>query len=186
METDSSIPPSREVPRYPVGAYQLPDRFETDMIRDWIQTIETFPQWLDPLIENIDAHQLATPYRTGGWSPQQIIHHLADAHMNMYIRLKLALTEDQPVVKTYEDGLWADLPDVENVPVNVSITLLHALHRRIGALLRAMEDRDWERTYYHPEQERAIPLWELADYMSWHGRHHVQQVRRLRELNGWR
>jgi hypothetical protein len=155
------------------------------MIREWIAAIEVLPRWLDVLIENLDEEQLDVPYRPGGWNTKQVIHHLADSHMNAYVRLKLALTEDNPVVKPYAEALWAEMPDVETVPVNVSITLLHALHRRWGATLRGMEDRDWERTYYHPEHERSVPLWEMVDMYAWHGRHHVEQVRRLRERQGW-
>ncbi|RYD53522.1 MAG: putative metal-dependent hydrolase [Sphingobacteriales bacterium] len=185
MDPDSTLPPAEPINRYPLGTHQPPDRFDPSMIRDWIETLENFPRWLDVLIENLDEEQLHIPYRPDGWSIQQIIHHLADSHMNAYIRLKLALTEDEPVIKPYEQDLWAETAEVDSVPVNISITLLHALHRRMGALMRSMEERDWERGFYHPEQERAICLWEFADHYSWHARHHCEQIRKLRERKGW-
>jgi hypothetical protein len=176
---------SHEQLRYPIGRYEAPERFELEMLDECIASIEALPKWLDLCIENLDEQQLETPYRPGGWTINQVIHHLADSHMNAYIRVKLALTEDSPVIKPYEEKLWAELPDVELVPVNVSITLLHALHIRWGQLLRNMHDGDWERTYYHPEHERLVPLWEVVDIYAWHGRHHMEQIRQLRERMGW-
>lgn len=170
---------------YPIGKYTTPDEYNPEMQNDWISIIEAAPSWLDPCIENLDEEQLKTPYRPGGWSITQIIHHLADSHMNAYIRLKLALTEDNPIVKPYMEALWGELPDNDIVPANVSITLLHALHRRWGATLRNMAPQDWERTFYHPEQDRNIPVWELADIYSWHSRHHMEQIRGLRSRMNW-
>ncbi|RYD54617.1 MAG: putative metal-dependent hydrolase [Sphingobacteriales bacterium] len=176
---------SHEQLRYPIGRYEAPESFEPEMLNDCIASIEALPKWLDLCIENLDAEQLETPYRPGGWNINQVIHHLADSHMNAYVRVKLALTEENPVVKPYEEKLWAELPDVDLVPVNVSITLLHALHIRWGQLLRNIQDGDWERTYYHPEHERNVPLWEVADIYAWHGRHHMEQIRQLRQRMGW-
>lgn len=171
--------------RFPIGRYQLPEVYPPEMQDEWITAIEALPQWLDICIENLDEDQLDTPYRPGGWTVNQVIHHIADSHMNAYIRLKLALTEESPVVKPYDEKLWAEMADVNTVPVNVSVTLLHALHRRMGQVLRNMNTEDWERTYYHPEHERYVPLWELADLYAWHGRHHMEQVRQLRNRMNW-
>ena len=171
--------------RYPIGRYAAPEQHHEEMQREWIAAIEALPSWLDSIIENLDAHQLETPYRYGGWNVNEVIHHLADSHMNAYIRLKLALTEESPVIKPYNEKLWADLPDSEFTPVNVSITLLHALHRRWGQLLRHMTAEDWERTYYHPEHETYVPLWSMTDLYAWHGRHHMEQIRSLRDRKGW-
>jgi len=137
------------------------------------------------VIENLDEAQLDTPYREGGWNPRQVIHHIADSHMNAYIRLKLALTEDNPAVKPYDENLWAELHDVKTVPVNISITLLHALHKRWVAQLLGMSAADWERTYYHPEQKTNVPVWQMTALYAWHGRHHMEQIRGLRERMGW-
>lgn len=171
--------------KYPIGRFEAPEKYEPEMQEAWIAAIEVLPRWLDLCIENLDAAQLDTVYRPGGWTVNQVIHHIADSHMNAYIRLKLALTEDSPVIKPYREELWAELPDVKAVPVNISITLLHALHRRWGQTLRNMQPEDWERNYYHPEQERYVPLWEMTDMYAWHGRHHMEQVRQLRQRMGW-
>ena len=176
---------SHEQLRYPIGRYEAPERYQPELQTEWIASIEALPKWLDYCIENLDEQQLDTPYRPGGWTINQVIHHIADSHMNAYIRLKLALTEDSPVIKPYDEKLWAELPDSELVPVNISITLLHALHRRLGTLLRNMQPSDWERTYYHPEHERYVPLWELADLYAWHGRHHTEQIKQLRQRMNW-
>ena len=171
--------------RYPVGMYEAPEKYLPELQTDWIAAIEALPSWLDVVVENLDAEQLDSSYRSGGWTINQVIHHIADSHMNGYIRLKLALTEDSPVIKPYDENLWAELPDVDCTPVNVSITLLHALHRRWGQLLRNMDEADWERTYYHPEHERYVPVWEMTDHYAWHGRHHMEQIRRFRERMNW-
>ena len=176
---------SHEQLRYPIGRYEVPEVYPSEMQDEWIASIEALPKWLDLCIENLDEHQIHTPYRPGGWTVNQVIHHVADSHMNAYVRLKLTLTEENPVVKPYDEKLWAELPDVETVPVNISITLLHALHRRWGQVLRNMQPEDWERTYYHPEHERYVPLWEMTDLYSWHGRHHMEQIRQLRQRMNW-
>lgn len=171
--------------KYPIGRYKAPTEFTPQLINGWIAAIEALPSWLDPCIENLDEAQLETPYRDGGWNARQVIHHLADSHMNAYIRLKLALTEDNPVVKPYDENLWSELYDVKTVPVNISITLLHALHRRWVAQLGSLSDTDWKRTYFHPEQNKSVPIWQMTALYAWHGRHHMEQIRSLRERMGW-
>lgn len=176
---------SHEQLRFPIGRYEAPERYDPELQNEWISAIEALPKWLDLCIENLDEHQLQTSYRPGSWTIIQVIHHIADSHMNAYIRLKLALTEDSPVIKPYDEKAWAELPDVETVPVNISITLLHALHRRWGQTLRNMQPEEWERTYYHPEYEEMVPLWQMTDLYAWHGRHHMEQIRQHRERMGW-
>jgi|SRR5690606_17695144 len=171
--------------RYPIGQYNLPERYEPEMQNSWIEALEMLPGYLEHCIENLDAQQLATPYREGGWTVVQVVHHIADSHMNAYIRLKMTLTEENPVVKPYDEKLWANLYDVDVVPINISITLLHALHRKFAAILRNMSPEEWERNYYHPEHERYVPLWELVDTYAWHGRHHAEQIKKLRERLNW-
>lgn len=148
------IPVAPEHVVYPIGRYEKPAAYTPAMLEDWINIMEIAPTWLDPCIENLDEEQLMTPYRPGGWNITQIIHHLADSHMVAYMRLKLALTEDNPVVKPYFEALWAELPDANKVPVNVSITLLHALHRRWVAAFRAMSPEQWLLTFHHPEHKK--------------------------------
>lgn len=171
--------------KYPIGRYVKPDHATPELIKEWIAIIEALPSWMDLCIENLDAHQLHTPYREGGWTIQQVVHHVADSHMNAYIRVKLALTEDNPTIKPYAEAEWAKLADTETVPVNISVTLLHSLHRRMVALFRSLQPADWERTYYHPEHKRSFPLWEVAATYAWHSRHHTEHIRRLRERMNW-
>lgn len=174
-----------ELIKYPIGRYIAPTEFNPQLIKGWIAAIEALPTWLDPCIENLDEAQLEVPYRDGGWNSRQVIHHIADSHMNAYVRLKLTLTEDNPTIKPYDENKWAVLDDVESVPVNISITLLHALHRRWAAQLRNLSHSDWERTYFHPEQNKSVPIWQMTALYAWHGRHHMEQIRTLRERMGW-
>lgn len=174
-----------EALRYPIGRYTRPEQYTPQDINNWIKEIEALPMWMDACIENLDADQLHTPYREGGWTIQQVIHHVADSHMNAYIRLKLALTQDNPTILPYNEALWAELPDVELVPVNISVTLLHTLHRRMAAVLKHMTAEQWERTYYHPQYQRQFPLWDMLALYAWHGRHHTEHIRSLRERRGW-
>ncbi len=171
--------------RYPLGPFSAPLAFDPIATRALLPYIAALPRWLDVLVENIDAAQLHTPYRPGGWTVAQTIHHLADSHLNAYLRTKLAITEAAPRITPYDQDLWAQTAEVEAVPVNVSITLLHALHRRWAALLESLDDAQWTRGFFHPEQNRVVPLWELAAHYAWHGRHHTEQVRALRERMGW-
>lgn len=170
---------------YPIGRHTPVTQHDDRKRKEWITLIEAMPSWLDPCIENLDEQQLRTPYRPGGWNTQQVIHHIADSHMNGYIRLKLALTEDKPAIKPYNENAWTMLADVEQSPVNVSITLLHALHRRWATVLKSLTDEQWERTYFHPEHNRHFTIWEMTDQYAWHGRHHMEQIRSLRTRMGW-
>lgn len=171
--------------KYPIGKFDYNEPFAKEKISGWIDAIEALPNWLDICIENLDAAQLDTPYRPEGWTVNQVLHHIADSHMNGYARHKLALTEDNPTIKPYNEKLWAELPDVEHTPVNVSITLVHALHRRWGQLLRNLSAEELQRTYYHPDDDRQVPIWQSIGVYAWHGRHHMEHVRRLRERMVW-
>lgn len=171
--------------KYPIGRFQRPESYTAESLNDWMNILEALPQWLDICIENLDEQQLHVPYREGGWNTQQVIHHVADSHMNAYVRLKLALTEDNPQIKPYEEALWAELPDTQLVPVNISLTLIHALHRRWTVLLRQLQPEQWERTYYHPEHTRNVPVWEMTALYAWHSRHHMEHIRGLRERMNW-
>ena len=171
--------------KYPVGRYQKSNEPTPELLKNSISILKALPSWMDACIENLDAHQLDTPYREGGWTIQQVVHHVADSHMHAYIRLKFALTEHNPTIMPYKEQLWAEMADTKVVPVNVSVTLLHALHRRWVAALEHMQDADWERTYYHPEHDRQIPLWEMTEMYAWHSKHHTENNRQLRERMGW-
>ena len=166
-------------PRYPIGKY-LPQAFSHKQLAEWLNDIKFLPISLEQSILNLDAHQLDAPYREGGWKIRQLIHHVADSHMNAYIRFKLALTEDLPVIKPYEEKLWAELND-STLPVNISLTLLHALHARWYEAIKDLTKDQWEsKKVFHPEHKKEITLWYLLGMYSWHGRHHTAHVRNAR------
>ena len=166
--------------QYPIGRVQLLDYSEAAK-NNCLKAIQGLPIQLDYAIENLNDTHLHTPYREGGWTPNQIIHHLADSHMNAFIRFKLALNEDHPTVKPYDQNVWAETIDVKNVPCNISVTLIHALHRRWDALLEPLVKEDYCKTFFHPEQNRDIELWEVLQYYSWHGKHHATQIIQFKE-----
>jgi uncharacterized damage-inducible protein DinB len=149
-----------------------------------IETIAQAPAQLRLAVQGLSEAQLSTPYRDGGWTVRQVVHHVADSHVNAYVRLKLALTENSPTIKPYEESLWAKLPDSDDVPIEVSLALLDALHARWVALLRAMPDADFSRQYEHPETGRHDVNYLLAMY-AWHGEHHTAHITHLRRQRGW-
>jgi uncharacterized damage-inducible protein DinB len=171
-------------PRYPIGKYSS-EPFSEPARKKWLQEIQFLPAMLETAIENLDAHQLDTPYREGGWNLRQVVHHVADSHMNAYIRFKLGLTETDPAIKPYDENKWAALEDVERQPVNISITLLYALHSRWHSCILTLDEVQWQRTVFHPQRERHLTLWELLGMYAWHGRHHVAHITQLREVKGW-
>ena len=170
--------------RYPVGKFE-PQPYSNEQKVKWLRDIKFLPNDLEVSIQNLDESQLDTPYREGGWTIKQVVHHVADSHMNAYIRFKLALTEENPTIKPYEEKDWAELSDVFTVPINVSLTLLHALHRRWYALLESLDEEKFNRTVFHPEQKKEMSLWFLLGMYAWHCRHHVAHINSLRERNNW-
>jgi hypothetical protein len=170
--------------RYPIGKYE-PQPFSEKQKQAWLQDLRFLPQLLENAVLNLDEAQLHTPYRTEGWTLQQLVHHIADSHMNAYCRFKLALTENNPTIRTYEEKAWAELNDVKKLPINISLTLLHALHARWHEAVRNLDDQHWERTVFHPVQEKTITLWHLLGMYAWHGKHHVAHITSLRERNNW-
>lgn len=171
--------------RYPIGQFDRRDTLTPDERRKHIDTISAVPQKMREAIRGLNEQQLDTPYRDGGWTVLQVVHHVPESHMNAYIRVKLALTEDNPVIKPYEEALWARLPDVPTTPIETSLTLLESLHKRWDTLMRNLGESDFRRTFRHPEHEGNLSLdWLLAMY-SWHGRHHVAQITSLRDRMRW-
>ncbi|OIQ97511.1 putative metal-dependent hydrolase YfiT [mine drainage metagenome] len=171
-------------PRYPIGKYE-PQPFSEKQKEEWLNDLKFLPEELERAINNLDAFQLSTPYREGGWQVKQLVHHIADSHMNAYIRFKLGLTEDSPTIKPYDEKEWAKLADNETVPVNVSITLLHALHQRWYATIKDLTQDEFERTVVHPEHGRKMTLWFLLGMYAWHGKHHVAHILELRKNKNW-
>jgi uncharacterized damage-inducible protein DinB len=170
--------------QYPIGKYE-PQPYSDKQLKDWLIDIKFLPQHLENAVLNLDEAQLDTPYRDGGWTVKQLVHHVADSHMNAYIRFKLGLTEDNPTIKPYEEKLWAEMHDNIAVPINVSLTLLHALHTRWYSVLQNMSADDFNRTVFHPEHKKEMTLWFLLGMYAWHSRHHTAHVMTLRENKGW-
>ena len=171
--------------RYPIGPFALPADTGDAARRRWIDEISRAPAALRAAVDGLTPAQLDTPYGEGGWSPRQIVHHVADSHMNAYIRFKLALTENAPTIAPYDQASWAMLHDTARVPVDTSLALLDALHERWVAILRGMTPSDFERGYTHPEHRRVVPLVEATAMYAWHGRHHAAHITGLRKRNGW-
>lgn len=169
--------------RYPIGTYQ-PQAFSHWQRQQWLIDIAQLPAMAEAAVHNLDAAQLHLPYRPGGWSIHQIVHHLADSHTNAWCRIKLVLTEDNPTIRPYHQDAWVQQADTLALPINNATTMLHALHQRIYTLLKAVEGGTWQRTYIHPESGQHT-LWYLMGMYAWHGRHHVAQINRLREQQGW-
>lgn len=171
-------------PQYPIGKFQFPANISDADRQASMQQIEEAPANLWSAVTGLSEQQLDAPYRDGGWTVRQVVHHLADSHMNAFIRFKLAMTEDQPTVKTYQQGRWAELPDAKTVPVVVSLNLFDSVHKRFVALLRSMTAAEFARTMNHPEQG-IVTLDRYLSLYAWHGRHHVAHITSLRDRMGW-
>ncbi|MES2431602.1 MAG: putative metal-dependent hydrolase [Bacteroidota bacterium] len=169
---------------YPIGKY-IEQPFSETQLREWINDIKNLPQHLENAVLNLDEAQIDTPYRPGGWTVKQLVHHVADSHMNAYIRFKLGLTEDNPTIKPYEQDLWAEMADTKNLPINISLTILHAVHIRLTEILKNIKPEEWDRTVVHPEHGRQMTLYYLLGMYAWHSKHHTAHVTALRERNGW-
>jgi DinB superfamily len=170
--------------RYPIGRFRRPDSLGEAERRRAIDAVAGTPAKLRAAVRGLSDPQLDTPYRPDGWTVRQLVHHVPDSHMNAYVRFKLALTEDEPTIKPYDEARWAELADSREVPVEASLVLLERLHERWVTLLRSMSDQDFARRLRHPEMgvqrlDQVLALYE------WHGAHHVAHVTSLRERMGW-
>jgi uncharacterized damage-inducible protein DinB len=166
--------------RYPVGRFApSAEGSRTEQI----ETLRRLPERLRAAVNGLNDTQLDTPYREGGWTVRQVVHHVADSHANSYVRFKLALTEDLPAIKSYDEAAWAELPD-SRMSVDISLSLLAALHARLVALIESMSESDFDRSYKHPERGPMTLAANLALY-SWHSKHHTAHITRLRERMGW-
>jgi DinB superfamily len=170
---------------YPVGKCEYPEIVSPEMRKRYIQEIAAAPAHFREAVHGLTDPQLDTPYRPGGWTVRQVIHHVPDSHMNAYVRFRLALTENEPVIKPYDQERWAELKDARTEPVEVSLQLIDALHRRWVVLLNSMSDADFARQFRHPE----IGVMRLDTYLAsygWHCRHHAAQITALRDRMGWK
>jgi uncharacterized damage-inducible protein DinB len=173
-------------PRYPVGPAPKTTELTPDERRARIDEIAAAPARMREAVRGLSDEQLDTPYREGGWTLRQVVHHVPDSHLNAYCRVKLALTEENPVIRPYDEAPWAELEDSRSTPIEVSLTLLESLHARWVGLLRSLKDEDFRRPLQHPERP-GVPLtidW-LVSLYAWHGRHHVGHITSTRERQGW-
>jgi hypothetical protein len=170
--------------RYPVGKLTFDPDPTPGKRREWIQQIAATPAALRGAVAGLTTAQLDTPYRPGGWTVKQVTHHVPESHMNAYVRFKLALTEDNPTIKPYDEAAWANTADTARTSVDVSLALLDALHQRMVALLESLGDADFARPLMHPENG-PMTVDRLLQMYAWHGRHHVAHVTELRKREGW-
>ena len=171
--------------RYPIGRFAF-DGAATPALREqWIGEVAEAPAQLRAAIQGLSEAQFDTPYRDGGWTVRQVVHHVPDSHLNAYVRFKLALTEDNPTIRPYQEARWAELPDTTGTQLGVSLMLLEALHRRWVVLLRAMREDEWARTFTHPEYRESYSLDRALAMYAWHGKHHVAHITGLRQRLGW-
>jgi hypothetical protein len=170
--------------RYPVGDFKFPDAVSPEERAKFVREIEETPARLKAAVAGLSDVQLDTPYRPGGWTVRQVVHHVPDSHLNSYIRFRWALTEDEPTIKAYHEDRWAELSDARTAPVEVSLVLLESLHRRWVSLMGSLTGEEWKRTFVHP-QLGPVTLEKNAALYAWHGRHHVAHVTGLREREGW-
>lgn len=171
-------------PRYPVGKWDRRDTLTPGERAAMIAQVAEVPSRMRAAIAGLDDAQLDTPYRDGGWTVRQVVHHVPDSHLNSYTRFKLALTEEEPTIRPYDEAKWAALSDSRDTPIETSLTMLSALHDRWTILLRAMSDDDFRRTLRHPDIG-VMSLDAMLSLYAWHGRHHVGHVTSLRERMGW-
>lgn len=170
--------------RYPIGL-EVEDTPNNDNRRIWMDNIKKLPARLQDAVADLSNEQLATPYRPEGWTIHQVVHHVADSHMNSFIRFKLALTENEPAIRPYEETLWAETTDVSDVPISASLSIIEGLHSRWTALLESMSPEQYDRTFYHPGLQKSLTLGECLRLYSWHSLHHTAHITSLRERMNW-
>ena len=171
-------------PRYPIGKFTYDGPLSEAQKQEALHNIAETPASLRTAVKGLSDSQLDTPYRPGGWTVRQVVHHVPDSHLNSYLRFKLALTEDEPTIKPYAEDRWAELADTRATPIAVSLTLLESLHDRWVRLLGSLTGDEWKRTFRHPELGTMTLEKNLALY-SWHGRHHVAHITELRKRMNW-
>jgi hypothetical protein len=171
--------------RYPIGKFQPQESYKADEIKSFIARIEALPAKLEAAVRGMTEEQLDTPYRDGGWTVRQVIHHVPDSHMNSYIRFKWTLTEPTPLIKAYDEKTWAETPETKASP-DLSLNLLKALHAKWIVLLRGLKPEDMKKDFIHPDSKQNIPLDRLIHLYAWHGDHHLAHITSLKERMGWK
>ncbi|MEE9439681.1 MAG: putative metal-dependent hydrolase [Saprospiraceae bacterium] len=162
--------------KYPIGKYN-PGKISMDKLEEWIDGIEKFPSLLRKTVKGLNEKELLKTYRPEGWNIRQLVHHLADSHMNSFIRFKLALTEDCPTIKPYEESNWATFPDANKQPIESSLLILEGLHSRWTTLLKNMSVTDFSKSFLHPEHKISTDLASTVGMYEWHGKHHLEHIK---------
>ncbi|CAM1341041.1 YfiT family bacillithiol transferase [Tenacibaculum amylolyticum] len=171
--------------RYPIGQPQIPSKILATHLTDWISTLELFPKKLENLVKHLSDEQLDTPYRSGGWTIRQVIHHCADSHHNSYTRFKWALTEDKPVIKAYYEDRWAELHDSTTGPIHLSLSSLYALHAKWTYFLKGLNETDLDTIFIHPDGNEKVSLKENIGIYAWHCNHHYAHIEHLLLHKNW-
>lgn len=176
---------NQDLLRFPVGIHTIPDSISSQTILNDIAILEIFPEQLRREAEHLNALQLDTHYRPGGWTIRQVVHHCADSHMNSFIRFKLALTEQHPDIKPYEENEWAKLEDSKQMPVEPSLMILDGLHKRWVTLIKSLKPEEMKRTFIHPEHGKIFRIDETIGIYAWHCKHHLAHITTLKTRMGW-
>ncbi|WP_411031407.1 YfiT family bacillithiol transferase [Spongiimicrobium sp. 3-5] len=171
--------------RYPIGKFSGPSVISEDDIVKWTDALEALPARLEKLVTGLSPAQLETPFRPGGWTVRQLVHHISDSHHNSYIRFKWALTEDTPVIKAYDEKAWSSLFDANIAPIGMSLDHLKAVHAKLVYLLRGLSPEQMEREFIHPENNERTSLKENIGRYAWHGNHHFAHIENLLKREGW-
>lgn len=171
--------------KFPIGKFEQPESYTDRDLDKQIEVLKLFPSKLSHLLKNFSDEQLDTQYREGGWTVRQLVNHLADSHMQSFLRFKWALTEDNPTIKPYEEAKWAELQDTANSPLSASLQILEGLHCRWVHLLKTITNKEFARTYFHPEQNKSLTLRENVAFYAWHCNHHYAHIANLMTEKGW-
>jgi hypothetical protein len=171
--------------KYPIGKFEAPSKYTRAYLIEKIREIETFSENLYKTIDGLNEEQLNTPYRPEGWTIRQVVHHCADSHMNCFIRIKWALTEKEPIIKYYHEGLWGEGIDNKTMTTEPSIQLLRGLHYRLAFLLNSLNEDELNKTFIHPEHNKTFTIKEMIGMYAWHGNHHLEQIIQLKNREKW-
>ena len=173
-----------ELLKYPIGKFLKPNGVSDHHLKEAIAYLGSFPQYLKETVDHFSEEQLTTPYRPGGWTVKQVVHHLSDSHMNALTRFKLALTEENPTIKPYDEASWAKMPDYA-LPIERSLNLIDGIHFKWVVILESMKHSDFQKTYFHPEAKASVPLSEVTLMYQWHSQHHLAHIQHLMIREKW-
>lgn len=167
---------------YPIGEFKAPNSYTEADLKNWMDDLLTLPAKLEQEVKGLDDDDLETPYRDGGWTIRQVVSHIADSHINMYLRVRLALTQNNPSILPYDQDSWAYLIDAEDGPIEPSIKIIDGVHQRLLTLFDSLRHGEFERTYEHPEYKKTYKIWEVIAQYAWHGNHHLAHIKQAKKL----